>query len=144
MLESLESHQQKPCLPVKHSFVTLLKTDKNSSLNLCNTWEEENFVDSKIVRPMLDYIMYSCNPSCIQSQYEGDDSFFVDEANDPNEYRIIYMFPKSQVEVSEEYFMIGVNELIGTIGGHSGLFISFSFYGFVSEFLGYIRKKMLE
>ena len=92
----------------------------------------------------MAHMMYTCNSSCIQSQYEGDDSFFADEANDQNEYRIIYMFPKSQVEVSEEYFMFGVNELIGTIGGHSGLFIGFSFYGFVSEVLGYIKKKIIK
>ena len=88
--------------------------------------------------------MYSCNPSCIQSQYEGDDSFFADESNDQNEYRIVYMFPKSQVEVSEEYFMFGVNEMIGTIGGHSGLFISFSFYGFISQMFMYIQNQWLQ
>ena len=140
MLEVLEKQTQKPCLPVKLSFINLLNEDKNKSLKLCNTWKEENFVGYKDT----SQVAYSCNPSCIQSQYEGDDSFFADESHDHNEYRIIYMFPKSQVEVSEEYFMFGVNELIGTIGGHSGLFIGFSFYGFVSEVLGYFKNRMMK
>ena len=110
-------------------------------MKLCNTWKEEK-EGSEILRD--DSLLYSCQSACIQSQYVGDHSSVHDEGIGSNKYIIIYMFTKNQVQISEEYFMFGINELIGTIGGHSGLFIGFSFYGFVSEILGYIQKKMIK
>ena len=123
------------------SFVNLFYEGQNKTMNLCNTWKEEN-ESLNILRD--DSLLYSCQPACIQSQYVGDHSPVQDEGIGSNKFIIIYMFTKNQVQISEEYFMFGVNELIGTIGGHSGLFIGFSFYGFVSEILGYIQKKLLQ
>ena len=118
------------------SFVNLLFENQNKTMKLCNTWKDEK-ESFEIFRD--DSLLYSCQSACIQSQYVGDYSSVKDEGIGSNKYIIIYMFTKNQVQISEEYFMFGVNELIGTIGGHSGLFIGFSFYGFISQILAYFQ-----
>ena len=85
----------------------------------------------------------SCNSSCTQYQYIGQRTFSKGMNEKANEVYIGYTFPTNEVQVFEEYLMFGVNDLIGTIGGHSGLFIGFSFYGFISTILGYIQRQLV-
>ena len=78
--------------------------------------------------------MGSCPKSCLQYEYNGDVSpwkFF----NKKSLIKIFYVFLIDQVQVFEEYLMFSFNDLIGTIGGHSGLFIGFSFYGFFCQII---------
>ena len=82
-----------------------------------------------------------CNSSCTQYQYQGRTSYTQYEGFE-NQVRFMYVIPSNEIQISEEYLMFGINDLIGTIGGHSGLFIGFSFYGFISEIIQYIQSKL--
>ena len=85
--------------------------------------------------------MSSCPKSCFQCQYNGDVSTWK-FANNKRLIKIFYVFPIDQVQVFEEYLMFSFNDLIGTIGGHSGLFIGFSFYGFISQIIVFLMNNI--
>ena len=87
-------------------------------------------------------LVKDCNSSCTQLQYVGQNTFSKGRGKSANEIRVSYDFLSNEVQIIEEYLMFGVNDLIGTIGGHSGLFIGFSFYGFVSHILGYFQRQL--
>ena len=113
-------------------------------MTLCTNWAEENDAYDKIfVNNYYSGQIFSfCNSSCTQYQYEGQTSFYMEQINVPHEVRFSYVFPSNEIQIFEEYLMFGVNDLIGTIGGHSGLFIGFSFYGFISTILQYVKNKL--
>ena len=90
----------------------------------------------------VQYLFNACDTSCILYQYEGQTNSRLGTAENTSMINFDYNFPSNEIQVFEEYFMFGVNDLIGTIGGHSGLFIGFSFYGSISTILDYIKKKL--
>ena len=139
-LEILKTNKSNACLPVRLMSFQSLDDTNNLSLRFCDTPTEEE-ESMKIWRQSFySKTFNSCNPSCKQVQYNGDMTFAKGRISSPKEIQIQYIFPSHQVQKSEEYKMFGVNELIGTIGGHSGLFIGFSFYGFISTILGYFQR----
>ena len=110
---------------------------------LCTNWADENDAYMKILVNNYESgdIFSFCNSSCTQYQYEGQTSFYLEQINVSHEVMFSYVFPSNEIQVFEEYLMFGINDLIGTVGGHSGLFIGFSFFGFISTILDYIRNK---
>ena len=129
------------CLPVRFKSFLNLIPEFDSKIKLCNTWKEE-IENTAIVWRFQMEIMNSCPTSCIQYQYRGEMSSWKGFTEDPNKIEIFYLFPTNRVQIFEEYLMFEFNDLIGTIGGHSGLFIGFSFYGFISEMIQYIQSKL--
>ena len=114
--------------------------DENHPIELCNTWEGERIGVGIFIKNAG--LVSLCKTSCIHYQYMGDSSYIKSSNMHINETLISYIFTKDQVQISEQYVMFGVNELIGTIGGHSGLFIGFSFYGFISQILVYLQNHL--
>ena len=116
----------------------------NSDLKLCDTWIEEAksyefFFKESIMN--AENLIKNCNSSCVQSQYIGQTILSKGRAKNVNEIQISYEIPSNEVQIIEEYFMFSINELIGTLGGHSGLFVGFSFYGFISMVLDSIKRQ---
>ena len=111
-------------------------------IKLCSNWKEEFENHNKI---FMEYgtggIFDYCNSSCTQYQYQGRTSY-RQYGGVENQVRFMYVIPSNEIQISEEYLMFGINDLIGAIGGHSGLFIGFSFYGFISEMIQYIQSKL--
>ena len=122
------------------SFIKLTKSD----IKLCETWSEEgqsyDFYMNEYKNNAKNLVQY-CNSSCTQLQYVGQNTFSKGRGKTATSIQISYDFLTNDVQIIEEYFMFGMNDLIGTIGGHSGLFIGFSFYGFISTFFGYIQRQ---
>ena len=111
-------------------------------MELCTTWKDEVEI-KEIFGKMLDgNTLNLCPTSCNKTQYNGKMTFWKGFKKDSNTISIKYSFPSNQVQVFEEYLMFGFNDLIGTIGGHSGLFIGFSFYGFFSQIIDFIKRHL--
>lgn len=129
------------CISRRYQYLLELS---NSALKLCDTWfEEAKSHDFYLKQYYTDArnLIKDCNSSCVQSQYIGQTIFSKGRAKNVNEIQISYEIPSNEVQIIEEYFMFSINELIGTLGGHSGLFVGFSFYGFISTILEYIKNK---
>ena len=118
---------------------------EKDDIKLCDTWIEESksyeFYITKYINN-AKYITKDCKTSCTHSQYIGQTTVAKGKRNKINEISVNYAFLSNEVQISEEYLMFAVNDLIGTIGGHSGLFIGFSFYGVISTIFGYFQRKM--
>ena len=113
----------------------------NVDLKLCQTFEDEEKSFAIFINNYNGETLTSCNASCTQHQYVGIKTSSKRTKVSPQQIFLTYIFPINEIQVFEEYLMFGVNDLIGTIGGHSGLFIGFSFYGFISTILEYIKRK---
>ena len=138
LYERSKSHGVK-CLPTfLTSHINLSRVD----IELCTTWKEEVEIKAKFVTMLNADILNLCPTSCNKTQYNGKMTFWKGFKKDGNTISIKYSFPSNQVQVFEEYLMFGLNDLIGTIGGHSGLFIGFSFYGFFSQIIDFIKRHL--
>ena len=126
------------CIP---TFLSSVLSFTNTTLKLCTTWKEEMEIESIMDEYRDAKTMGSCPKSCLQYQYNGDVSpwKFI---NKKSLIKIFYVFPIDQVQVFEEYLMFSFNDLIGTIGGHSGLFIGFSFYGFFCQIIEILQRML--
>ena len=76
---------------------------------------------------------YQCPSSCTQDTYYGDTTF-VEQLSIRNENvtGLSIIFTSKDVHEEVETLAYGLPEVIGSVGGTLGLFIGFSFYGFVS------------
>ena len=131
---------QTSCFPVCLSGNLILAKEE---IKLCDNWIEEIKNYGKIFYNtyLSGDLFIDCNSSCTIHQYEGQTNLELKSVDNATIVQFNYVFPSNEIQVFEEYLMFGVNDLIGTIGGHSGLFIGFSFYGFISTILDYIKKK---
>ena len=121
------------------TWLTSLVNPSKVDMELCTTWKDEVEI-KEIFGKMLDgNTLNLCPTSCNKTQYNGKMTFWKGFRKDANTISIKYSFPSNQVQVFEEYLMFGFNDLIGTIGGHSGLFIGFSFYGFISQLIVFLQ-----
>ena len=128
------------CLPVRLSaYKDLIKTEKK----MCETWDEENQSFEVFLARYNADLMNACNSSCTQHNYIGYTTSSKKSRKISNEIQIGFNFPYNEIQVFEEYLMFSVNDLIGTIGGHSGLFIGFSFHGFITMIFEYLQRQLL-
>ena len=119
------------------SYTNIVEVD----LKPCETWKDE-FKSFAVFKDNYNGKTFSsCNATCTLHQYVAVKTFSKLKKIQPNEIFLSYNFPTNEIQVTEEYLMFGINDLIGTIGGHSGLFIGFSFYGFISTILEYTKRK---
>ena len=112
----------------------------------CNSWHKESQSRNDFMKAFqfgyLTPIANACKSTCNKQQYSGQKTITRPKSsNATNRIEIHYVFTSSEVQIYEEYLMFNPNDLIGTIGGHSGLFIGFSFYGFICTILEFIKKK---
>ena len=126
------------CFPVSLSGFLNLASEE---VELCEEWGKENENYIKILIKNYQYLFNACDTSCILYQYEGQTNSRLGTAENTSMINFDYNFPSNEIQVFEEYLMFGINDLIGTVGGHSGLFIGFSFFGFISTILDYIKNK---
>ena len=52
------------------------------------------------------------------------------------------MFASNTVDINEEILIVDGISLLGSLGGSLGLFIGFSFFGYITSFLDVIVEKM--
>ena len=61
----------------------------------------------------------------------------------PNLINIDFIFPSKNQIVHEEVLILDEIGLVGALGGSLGLFIGFSFYGYVVQFLDILFDKVI-
>ena len=127
------------CIP---NMLSSLEHLANTKIKLCISWKQEVKNRRLLLKHFTSEYFNSCSPSCSQLQYKGESSYWKGFIKEPSIVRVLYAFPSNQVQVFEEYLMFGFNDLVGTIGGHSGLFIGFSFYGFLAQIIAYFQNHL--
>ena len=139
----MNAYEGLTCTPVRYStFANYSGYNAYMKLKpICQTFME----DQKNTGIFLNLIyrgeiLSSCPSSCKQSQYKGKVEMLKGYIVDENLVEIQYSFPTTKVQAYQEYLMFGLVDLIGTIGGHSGLFVGFSFYGVITQLIEYLKK----
>ena len=122
-------------------------TEYKENWKICQTPDEELrntlIYRNDIYLNQNPEIIRSCPTSCMKIRYKGEVAQLRYMMASPYWVALEYIFPSNLIEGYEEYLMFTFNDFIGTIGGHSGLFIGFSFFGLVAEFLGVIQRLFL-
>ena len=84
-----------------------------------------------------------CPLSCEVEKYKGQKMYLNQYPTKPNMMVMKMKYSTMNVKVYEEYEVQDIYTFIGTVGGSLGLFIGFSYTGFVGDLLDYfIRIKM--
>ena len=119
-------------------FSRVYKIQSQDKLKFCDTIVEDIESTKRISDHFFLSVIKTCPTSCKKHQFKGDILYFNDLEDHPNRATFRYYFASENIQVFQQYLMFEVNDMIGTIGGHSGLFIGFSFYGT----LNYIFEKL--
>ena len=121
------------CIPIQFTTVkkqsgleTQIKTCKNVSTNLF-----EYFLTAR---------KYCKNP-CHVVEYFGRSQEWIGHGL-PGTLTLNIYFVSNDVKVQEQYFIYSTVDLIGIVGGNLGLFMGFSFFGYIGQFLSYIKDKL--
>ena len=138
----MNAHEGLKCTPIRYStYANYSGYDAGTKMKpICQTFKEDQ-INTGIFLSLIykGEILNSCPSSCKQSQYKGKAELLKGYIVDDNLVEITYSFPTTKVQVYQEYLMFGLVDLIGTIGGHCGLFIGFSFYGVVTQLIVYLK-----
>ena len=139
----MNAYEGLKCTPIRYStYANYSGYNAGTKMKpICQTFIEDQ-INTGIFLNLIykGEILNSCPSSCKQSQYKGKAEFLKGYIVDDNLVEITYSFPTTKVQVYQEYLMFGLVDLIGTIGGHSGLFIGFSFYGVITQFIEGLKK----
>ena len=75
-----------------------------------------------------------CPNACVQKSYSGDVTTVGDSAvsMNENETGFAIVFASKDVYEEKETLAYGLPDVIGSVGGTLGLFVGFSFYGYVA------------
>ena len=103
----------------------------NKILPFCQSKNEK--ICYKETWPIIYDSFYRCPSSCIQKTYYGDTTISeIFSIRNENETGFSLLFSSKDVHEEIETLAYGLPDIIGSVGGTLGLFIGFSFYGFVS------------
>ena len=79
-----------------------------------------------------------CLEPCEILEYHSNNYKSRNWKNATNKIAMLVFFNSYDVSVQEEYLIYGEVDLVGIVGGNLGLFIGFSFSGFINEIINSI------
>ena len=85
------------------------------------------------------FLYAKCESRCKTTEYSGRASFsdqeFLNSGDGNKSADIILYYGATSRTLVQEYWVYDTEGMIGTLGGSLGLFLGFSFYGFISDLL---------
>ena len=84
---------------------------------------------------------YQCKNPCDIVEYYGRSQEWVGYAS-PETLTLDISFVSNEVKVQEQYFIYTIVDLIGIVGGNLGLFMGFSFFGYIGQCLSFIKNHL--
>ena len=80
----------------------------------------------------------ACPRPCQKVVYQAKKLYYSGTTTKTNEIQIQIEFGAMEVEIHDEVWILETYNFIGTIGGSLGLFIGFSYTGFLGQILDYL------
>ena len=107
--------------------------------NVCKTDVEYDCSSLEIFNCYLNKRVTSgCPLPCEIEEYQGHKIFYELERIDTNSMLMEVKYSTMNIQIHEEYQVQDIYNFIGTVGGSLGLFIGFSYTGFIGSLLDYI------
>ena len=111
------------------------------SWNVCKNSNEYQCTFSEMFKCYFDNLKKdACPVPCKKEVYIGQKMYLNGIPVHPNTMVVEIQYSTMNTEIHEEYYLQDVYNFIGTVGGSLGLFIGFSYTGFVSNVLDYFIK----
>ena len=82
----------------------------------------------------------NCLDPCDIEIYTGN-TFVTERKNDKQNMTLMLKYESMAIKVSEEYLAYDFANFIGTLGGSLGLFIGFSYTGFIGSIIDFLFDK---
>ena len=113
----------------------------NATLQKCKT--EPEFKCNFDAMQMC-YFSQNTTRNCLdpcEVEIYSDNNFVLARRTDKHNMSLALKFESMAVEVSEEYLVYDFANFIGTLGGSLGLFIGFSYTGFIGSIIDFLLDK---
>ena len=123
------------CYPLYFNYLTNLPVCKN--YQEANCMEKEYYIESE---NNLKYQM--CLKPTQRLEYRWRVSYDDETVVNNRSMKIWFYVVALNLKLSEEVLVIGLTDLLGSVGGSLGLFLGFSFYTYISDFLSYFCQKI--
>ena len=81
-----------------------------------------------------------CPLPCEAEEYQGQKMYYNQISVDSNSMVMEMKYSAMNAEIHEEYQVQDIYNFIGTVGGSLGLFIGFSYTGFIGNLMDYIMR----
>ena len=127
------------CLPI--DFATIKKLSGNFTIPICS--EPANYYQWYEMVDLLNMAKISCKKSCKIINYNGISKPIMGYVNTRQLVWIEYSFNSNEIQVHQEYFIYGIDELVGSVGGILGLFIGFSFVDFLLKIINSVKENLM-
>ena len=112
----------------------------------CTSLEKENCMFKLIFD--IGSQFSQCEPRCITKEYSGRVTFISQEflglGHGDKSADMMFNYGSTSRTVVQEYWVYDTEGMIGTLGGSLGLFLGFSFYGFISDLLDLFWKAIVK
>ena len=118
--------------------IPALKTIHKLSNNDKNISDCKILKDTNIKWTIMMKKFEECLEPCEILEYHGNYYKSRNWSNGTHKIIMTVFFNTYDVTVQEEYLIYGEVDLVGIIGGNLGLFIGFSFSGFINEIINLI------
>ena len=113
----------------------------NTSLQKCKTEAEsiQNYI-AMTKCYFSENTTNNCLDPCNIDIYT-ENSYIIERMNDKRNMTLIIKYESMAINVSEEYLVYDFANFIGTLGGSLGLFIGFSYTGFIGNIIDILFEK---
>ena len=110
-----------------------------SKWEVCMSDEDYRCSSGKMTYCYLDKMVAEhCPLPCEKEEYKGQKINLNRWPGYPNSMLIHVKYSTTNIQFLEEYQVQDIYNFIGTVGGSLGLFIGFSYTGFIGNFVDYI------
>ena len=83
-------------------------------------------------------VINECPRPCKKSIYKTQKLYYPGTPTNANEIKISFEFGVMDVEIHDEVWILETYNFIGSVGGSLGLFIGFSYTGFLGQIVDYL------
>ena len=127
------------CLPI--DFATIKQLSGNFTIPICS--EPAEITQWYEMVDLLNMAKVFCKKSCKITNYKGISKPIMGYVNSRQSIWIEYSYISNELQVQQEYFIYGIDELIGSVGGILGLFVGFSFVDFLLKIINSVKDNLI-
>ena len=129
----------KKCNPMTF---TLPSSEEYDKIHLC-TEKERPCANNLLVHLFQNTTTQICKKLCQILQYSGKLVMVYDHKQGPYNFSFRYRFaPPHTAKIFEEYLIYDIVNMVGSVGGNLGMWIGFSFTGFISNMMIIIQNRI--
>ena len=135
----MNDYNPSKCIPkVLKSITDISKINK--TFTFCNKTSRKDALETNWID--LTNLTNICQKSCKTIQFKGDKNTY-ESLDYLKGILLVTYFSTNEINVQEEYLLYDIVDVVGIVGGNLGLFIGFSFSGFITKIFSMVNDHVL-